>query len=147
MFVVDTNVLIYAADRCASEHEQCRALLEQWRRQRGAWYLTWGICYEFLRVITHPRVLRAPWTSEQARAFLGAVQASPGLSMLVPTERHAEVLAEVARVVPGISGNLWHDVETVVLMKEHGIRRICTRDTDFHRFPFVEPIDPLVAMG
>jgi len=27
-------------------------------------------------------------------------------------------------------------------MREHGIRRIYTRDTDFHRFPFLEPIDP-----
>jgi CubicO group peptidase (beta-lactamase class C family) len=31
---------------------------------------------------------------------------------------------------------------TAVLMREHGIRRIYTRDTDFHRFPFLEPIDP-----
>jgi len=22
---------------------------------------------------------------------------------------------------------------------------ICTRDTDFHRFPFLEPVDPLAA--
>jgi predicted nucleic acid-binding protein len=28
-------------------------------------------------------------------------------------------------------------------MREHGIRRICTRDTDFHRFPFLEVIDPV----
>jgi len=27
------------------------------RRRKGAWYLTWGICYEFMRVLTHPRVL------------------------------------------------------------------------------------------
>jgi predicted nucleic acid-binding protein len=55
------------------------------------------------------------------------------------------VLAEVLEAVPLLSGNLVHDVETAVLMREHGIRRICTRDTDFHRFPFLEPIDPLVA--
>jgi predicted nucleic acid-binding protein len=30
-------------------------------------------------------------------------------------------------------------------MREHGIRRIYTRDTDFHRFPFVEPIDPMTG--
>ena len=28
-------------------------------------------------------------------------------------------------------------------MREHGSRRIGTRDTDFHRFPFLEPVDPL----
>jgi len=27
-------------------------------------------------------------------------------------------------------------------MREHGIKRIYARDTDFHRFPFLEPIDP-----
>ena len=57
--------------------------------------------------------------------------------------RHSRVLAEVVAEVPGLSGNIVHDTQTAVLMREHGIRRICTRDTDFHRFPFLEPIDPL----
>lgn len=145
MFVVDTNVLVYAADVSAPEHARCRALLERWRIQHGAWYLTWGNCYEFLRVVTHPRVLRQPWTGHAAGEFLAALQQSPGLSMLAPTERHAAVLAEVLSTVPMIAGNLWHDAETAVLMREHGIRRICTRDTDFARFPFVEIVDPLTA--
>ncbi|MBX9928124.1 MAG: PIN domain-containing protein [Gemmatimonadaceae bacterium] len=145
MFVVDTNVLIYAADVSAAEHRRCRALVERWRAQRGAWYLTWGVCYEFLRVVTHPRVLRQPWTANAAASFLEALWAAPGLSLLVPTERHASVLADVTTLVPMISGNLWHDTETAVLMREHGIRRICTRDTDFARFPFVEMIDPLTG--
>jgi toxin-antitoxin system PIN domain toxin len=145
MFVADTNVLVYAADESAPEHARCRALLEEWRRRNGAWYLTWGICYEFLRVITHPRVLRQPWGLDQALRFLAAIQEAPALGMLVPTERHARVLVDVVAEVPGLSGNIVHDTQTAVLMREHGIRRICTRDTDFHRFPFVEPIDPLVG--
>lgn len=32
-------------------------------------------------------------------------------------------------------------------MRKHGVRRIYTRDTDFHRFGFLEPLDPLVAGG
>ena len=44
MFVVDTNVLVYAADESAPEHERCRSLLQTWRLRNGAWYLTWGIC-------------------------------------------------------------------------------------------------------
>ena len=145
MFVVDTNVLVYAADTVASEHGRCRALVEDWRRSSGAWYLTWGICYEFLRVVTHPRVFRHPWTMRDAAAFLAALQESPGLAMLVPTDRHARVLADIVAEVPGLTGNIVPDMHTATLMREHGIRRICTRDTDFHRFPFLEPIDPLVA--
>ena len=41
------------------------------------------------------------------------------------------------------AGNLFQDAHTAILMREHGIRRGCTRDTDFHRFPFLDVIDPL----
>jgi toxin-antitoxin system PIN domain toxin len=145
VFIVDTNVLVYAADERAPEHARCRALVEGWRRRSSAWYLSWGICYEFLRVVTHPRVMRRPWVSAEAHRFLVALRESPGLGMLVPTERHSQVLAEVIAEVPQLAGNLLHDVTTAVLMREHGIRRICTRDTYFHRFSFIEPIDPLTA--
>jgi hypothetical protein len=143
MFVVDTNVLIYAANDEAPEHATCRRLLEGWRHQRGAWYLTWGVCYEFLRVITHPRALKRPWAAREACRFIAAVQASPGLTMLVPTEAHRELLEGIVAEVPRLGGNIIHDVTTAVLMKEHGVRTIYTRDTDFHRFPFLEVVDPL----
>lgn len=41
MFVVDTNVLIYAADRSSAAHDTCRSLLDRWRT-KGAWHLTWA---------------------------------------------------------------------------------------------------------
>ena len=73
MFVVDTNVLVYAADADASAHRQCRALMDEWRGQESAWYVTWSILYEFLRVSTHPRVLRQPWTADQAWQFVAKI--------------------------------------------------------------------------
>ena len=67
----------------------------------------------------------------------------PGLGVLVPTERHESVAARTLEEIPHLAGNVLHDAHTAVLMREHGIRRISTRDTDFHRFPFLEPEDPL----
>jgi hypothetical protein len=142
VFVVDTNVLVYAADADSPQHTRCRALLERWRLQAAAWYMTWGIIYEFLRITTHPRVFRSPWSAGKAWAFVEAVLDAPALALLIPTERHSRVAAEVIAEVPHLAGNLMHDVTTAVLMREHGIRRIYTRDTDFHRFPFLEPLDP-----
>jgi toxin-antitoxin system PIN domain toxin len=143
VFVVDTNVLVYAADRDSPAHERCVALIEEWRPQASAWYLTWPIVYEFLRVSTHARVFRKPWTLERAWLFTEALLASPGLSVLSATPRHAAVAAEIVAELPFLTGNLMHDAHTAVLMREHGIRRVYTRDTDFHRFPFLDPIDPL----
>lgn len=143
MFVVDTNVLVYAVDVDSPHHRPCRDRLEAWRRQPDAWFLTWPILYEFLRVTTHPRVMRHPWSGREAWRFVSAVLASPGLDVLVPTGRHPDVARQVFEAVPYLAGNLVHDGHTAILMREHGIRRIYTRDTDFHRFPFLEPIDPL----
>ena len=142
MFVVDTNVLVYAADEDSPYHGRCLEQLNTWRRQAGAWYLTWGIVYEFLRIATHPRVMRQPWGTLRAWEFISALLASPGLDILVATDRHASVAEEVFAGSPQISGNLMHDAHTAILMQEHGVRRIYTRDTDFHRFPFLEPLDP-----
>jgi hypothetical protein len=49
----------------------------------------------------------------------------------------AEPLRHVVWATP------FHDAHTAILMREHGIRRIVTRDTDYHRFGFLEPIDPM----
>lgn len=143
MVVVDTNVLVYAADADSPFHVPCRRWIEQRRERAEAWFCTWAIAYEFLRVSTHPRVLRQPWKVTEAWAFLAALLETPGLAMLAPTVRHADVAAEVLRDIPHLSGNILHDAHTAILMKEHGVRQVCTRDTDFHRFPFLEVVDPV----
>ena len=143
MLFVDTNVLVYAADQDSPFYAACRDWLERQRVRADAWYTTWAIVYEFLRVTTHPRVMRRPWDASAAWNFVAALFASPGLGILVPTQRHSDVAAQVIEDLPHLAGNLFHDAHTAILMREHGIRRVCTRDTDFHRFPFVEVIDPL----
>lgn len=143
MFVVDTNILVYAADRDADHHESCRARLEEWRRGASAWYVTWGICYEFLRIVTHSAVLRQPWSTPDAMRFLDALLESPGIDVLRPTARHVSVLREIVEALPDVRGSKLHDLHTAVLMSEHGIRTIQTHDTDFHHFGFLEVVDPV----
>lgn len=142
MFVVDANVLVYSVDDQSPFHRPCRTAVERWRRSEPAWFATWGVLYEFVRVVTHRRVLRRPLRAAEAWAVVESLLASPGFGVLTATSRHASVAAEVIREVPDVAGNLVHDAHVAVLMREHGIRRIYTRDTDFHRFPFLEPVDP-----
>jgi toxin-antitoxin system PIN domain toxin len=143
VLAVDTNVLVYAADAHSQFHADCRRWLDRQRSRTGAWYVSWPIVYEFLRVATHPRIMRQPWTAPKAWEFVTSLLASPGISVLVPTQRHADVASEVFSELPYLAGNILHDAHTAILMREHGIRQICTRDTDFSRFPFLEIIDPL----
>jgi toxin-antitoxin system PIN domain toxin len=143
VLAVDTNVLVYAADADSQFHAPCRHWLERQRARPEAWYTTWAILYEFLRVTTHARVMRRPWRAPAAWEFVTALLESPGLAVLVPTQRHTDVAAEVILEMPHLAGNLFHDAHTAILMREHGIGRICTRDTDFNQFRFLEVIDPL----
>jgi hypothetical protein len=143
MFVVDTNILLYAAERSFSEHVRARRALLGWREGADVWFLTWKIVYEFVRVATHPRVFRQPWEATRAWEFVDALRASPALQVLQETDRHEAVARSVFAEVDGIRGNLVHDAHTAILMREHGIREIYTRDTDFHRFPFLRVVDPL----
>jgi toxin-antitoxin system PIN domain toxin len=143
VFVVDTNVLVYAADRDSREHERCRERLLTWRAQPEPWYLTWSVVYEFLRVTTHPRVFRRPWSPSQSWSFIESVLAAPSLGLLTESDRHVSVLASLIEDIPELTGNLVHDAHTAALMLEHGVRTIYTRDTDFHRFPGIEARDPL----
>ena len=73
--------------------------------------------------------------------------ASPGFDLLIATPRHATVLARTVSELPDLRGNLMPDLHTAVLMREHGISRICTRDTGFQRFPFLTVVDPLREPG
>jgi len=127
VFVVDTNVLLYAVNARSPFHGLCRDRLEQWRSQASAWFLTWPILYEFLRVSTHPSVLQHPFSLPQAWAFAAALLKSPALTILVPGAHHSEVAEEVFAELPDLYANVVHDAATAILMREHGIRRIDSR--------------------
>ena len=143
MLVFDTNILVYAANKDSELHLSCRQRLEEAVLGPSPAFLTWSICYEFLRVTTHARALESPWGSRDALRFVSDLLASPGFEVLVATPRHAAVLTQTLSELPELRGNLVHDLHTAVLMREHGLSRICTRDADFRRFPFLSVIDPL----
>src|SRR5262249_49509204 len=109
------------------------------------WCTTWAIFYEFLRVSTHPRVFARPWGVREAWRFIEAILASPALSILEHTPRHSSVVAQTLADVPALAGNVLHDAHTAILIGEHGVRRIYSRDSDLERFPFLEVIDPLTT--
>lgn len=141
--VLDTNVLLYAVEETSDLREPCRRLLDRARRGPSPTFLTWSVCYELLRVSAHPRVSRSPLTSSAAVSFILSLMNSPGFQMLVATPRHAAVLKNTVEEFPELRGSVMHDLHTAVLMREHGINRVCTCDRHFRRFPFLTVVDPM----
>ena len=143
MRVIDTNVLLYSINEDSQYQGPCLSFLEELRNDPSPSFLTWSICYEFIRVSTHPSVLRSPRNTHEAWRFLERLLDALGFLMLTPTERHADVLSRTLVELPDVRGSIAHDLHIAVLMREHGVSRICTRDADFHRFPFLSVIDPI----
>jgi predicted nucleic acid-binding protein len=56
---------------------------------------------------------------------------------------HWQVLRALVMEPGQPSGNFFFDVHTVALMREHGIRRIATADTDFAKFRDLDIINPV----
>lgn len=145
--VFDTNILVYAADRRSPFGATCRSVLDRARRGPVPAFLSWSVCYEFLRVASHPRIFRKPWSGPEGWRFLERLLASPGFAPLGPTPRHARVLEQTLSEMPELRGRFMHDVHIAVLMREYGLRRICTHDAGFRRFPFLTVVDPLGNPG
>lgn len=141
--VIDTNVLLYGANSDAEEHAAAHAFLVGIGRTRDPWYLTEGIVYEFLRVSTHPKVFPTPLAWRDALAFLRPVLEADNVHVLHAEEGHWPLLADILGELTHPSGNLFFDVRTVVLMGEHGVRRIYTTDTDFLQFSGIEVVNPV----
>jgi uncharacterized protein len=143
MFLVDTNLLVYAAVEESSDHGEARRLLVQWRNQPRSWFATWPIIYEFLRVVTHRSVFAQPLTVSEAWEFVSALMESPSFFVLSETPRHAQVVTGLLQEYPRIFGSVLHDFHTVALMREHGITEIRTADSHFHQFKFLRVVNPL----
>lgn len=144
MRALDTNVLVFAEIRNSRHHSRARDVLRECAEGAEAWAIPWPCIYEFLRVVTHPRVYHPPVPLELALADIRAILASPSLVLLSETPRHAEVMdAVVSR--SGASGNLLHDAHIAALCIEHGVAELVTGDRDFRRFEGLRLHDPFGA--
>ena len=137
MFLVDTNVLLHAVNRDSPCHEAARESLESFMNGPEQWCLTWSIVYEYLRVATHPRVFKKPLTLEDAYDSILPVLQTGNCFLLSETEEHQHVLEQSKKQIHRLCGNVLHDLHIAVIMREHGVQEIVTRDHDFKAFAWV----------
>jgi uncharacterized protein len=139
---IDANILVYAHRQEPAEHEIARKLLAKLCTGFEPWALPWPCIYEFLRVVTHPRVFHPPTPVRAAREAITVLLNSPSVVVLSEGERHASVLDDLLHAAP-VTGNLLHDAHIAALMLEHGVDEILTNDEDFRRFPGLKVTNPL----
>ncbi len=141
MILVDANLLIYAVNLDARQHETARSWLDKTLSGTVDVGLPWICVLAFLRVATHPHVFPSPLHPDQAIDLVESWLNQPFVNMVAPTDGHWPILRNLIRMT-GTSGNLTSDAHVAALAIEHGAT-ICSADHDFKRFPGVHHVNPL----
>ena len=141
MMLVDANLLLYAANRAAPEHDVAARWLEAQLNGDERVGLPWESLISFHRLSTNPRILPRPLTGNDAWDIIGAWLRSPVAWIPQPTERHAEVLGGLVKRYR-VTGNAVPDANLAAIAIQHGLE-VCSADTDFARFSEIRWRNPL----
>lgn len=132
MIAIDTNVLVYAHRAEYSNHAVAKAKLVELAVGMAPWGVPIFCLGEFVRVVTHRRVLNPPSSLDQAIAFLDRLTESESYRLLLPD---VEYWSDLKSALGSASarGNLAFDAQLAALCVRHGAT-LLTADRDFSRF-------------
>lgn len=140
MMLLDANLLLYAYNPRAADHDRSKQWLEALLSGQSLVRFAWLTLWAFLRISTDPRVFEHPLTMAEAEAAVTAWLAQPVGGILDPGERHWEILRALTQRGQ-TSGPLVMDAALAAIAIEHGAT-LYTTDRDFARFPGLKWTNP-----
>jgi toxin-antitoxin system PIN domain toxin len=143
MILLDANLLLYAANRAAPEHESTREWLDDKLSGSARVGLPWPTLLAFVRLATNPVVLARPVTPAEAWQQVEDWLSADTAWIPLPGSRHGEVLGRLLRAT-FMTSRLIPDAHLAALAIEHGVT-LCSSDGDFGRFPGLKWENPLSA--
>jgi toxin-antitoxin system PIN domain toxin len=143
MIVADANLLLYAYNPSAPQHEKAKRWLEQTVAGPEMLGLPWSTILAFLRIGTNPRAFPSPLTIGEAVSIVAEWLEQPGVRVIEPAEGHWAALSPLL-IRAQIKGPLVTDAHLAALAIEHGAT-LCSSDGDFSRFPLLRWSNPLAS--
>lgn len=140
-FSCDANVLLYASDAASPVHAAALRFLQRAADGDDLLCLAWPTVMSYLRIATHPRIFAAPLSPTEALSNIEALAGLPHVRVLSEEDGFLTVYRDVTAALP-VRGNLVPDAHLAAILKQHGVRKLYTRDTDFRKFAFLDVRDP-----
>ena len=141
-YSVDANILLYASDESSRHHTAASRFLAGRGDDPDLFCLTWPTLMSYLRIATHPRIFSHPLSPDEALSNVGALIDLPRARVLSEGENFLDVYRDVAGATP-VRGNIVPDAHLAALLRQHGVARLYTADTDFRKFDFIDVVDPV----
>lgn len=132
MIIPDVNLLLYTYDAASPFHQKAARWWQECLSDVYPIGLPLVVVFAFVRIATHPRVFRDPFTPSEAAGHVRSWLAQPAARVLHSSENHLDQVLDSLEVL-GTAGNLVSDAQLAVLAIEHDAT-LHTNDTDFARF-------------
>lgn len=139
--LLDANLLIYATDRRAQQHDRAGAWVSEQLNGPRRVGLPWQTLNAFLRITTHPRASAQPLDARTAWSQVTAWLEAPVAWIPEPGPEYARILGDLITTYD-LRGNLIPDAALAALAIEHGVS-LASTDTDFARFRELRWENPL----
>ena len=143
MTILDSNVLLYAANADAPQQRPASYWLAKLFASGEVVGLPWLSLWAFLRVSTNGRIWPNPLSGHEAGALIKGWIEQPAVVVPEPGPRHTEIIQRMIEVY-GATGALVTDAALAALAIEHGAT-LASTDQDFRRFPEVRWVNPLAS--
>ena len=137
MIGLDSNVLIGLLVSSSSIHDEIKKIFE---RLDDEFCTTPTNIGEVLRILTHPKVFSAPLKVPKAVSTLADFLESYSVRVLDEDPDWWKSLLDIEKQIPGLKGNEIFDARIAICLKQHNVKRIFTRDSDFQKYPFLQVV-------
>jgi toxin-antitoxin system PIN domain toxin len=141
-YSVDVTILLYASDQANSLHGPAIRFLKSRAQDTELFCVGWSTLMAYLRISTHPGIFSSPLSPDEALGNIETLLKLPRVRILTELEGFLDAYREVTGRFP-VRGNLVPDAHLATLLRQHGVRKIYTSDTDFKKFDFLQVLNPL----
>lgn len=140
-YSIDANVLLYASDRTSPWHQAAKEFLERRAADRELLCVAWLTLMSYVRIATHPRIFATPLAPVEAMRNVQALLDLPRVRAISEQDGFMSVYREVSGRM-AVRGNLVPDAHLAAILRQHDVRTIYTRNSDFRKFETLEVRDP-----
>lgn len=135
--LLDTNVLVHAANSSSPLQASAAQLVERGLRDAGRYCISPQNLVEFAAVVTRPRLVQKPLPMPELARMVRTLYDSRRLSKIYP--KRGTVMRAIAEgSALAITGPAWYDLFLAVTMRDAGVEVIITEDfRHFRRLPFL----------
>ena len=140
---LDTNILVYAANSAATEHDKALAVVNSMLAHPSEWILADQVLWEFYKALRHPKILQSPRSAAQAAAQVRFLREQSGVACCAyETSDFDEIVARIEK--PRFPYQRTHDAILGATLRRQGVRVFYTRnEKDFMDSGLPKVVNPI----